>query len=162
MLDKPIEPRTVAPLISVIIPLEFHRGQWERSWQAWQSQTLDGGAFEIILVVPPDFPGRDKLSELTDRLRLVHSHHSHDIALCSVGAATARGRFLFFTESHCWPEPVVLELCLQAFRSNAGWAAFSCKSIPITHNRLSEAEADMYDVDIEYGMKIHPSRQILD
>jgi hypothetical protein len=56
----------------------------------------------------------------------------------------------------------VLELCLKAFRINADWAAFSCKSIPITHNRLSEAEADMYDVDIEYGMQIHPWRKILD
>jgi len=43
-----------------------------------------------------------------------------------------------------------------------GMAAFSCRSIRVTHNRLSNAEAEMYDADIEYGMKTHPWRKILD
>jgi hypothetical protein len=163
MLDKPIEPRTVAPRISVIIPLEFHRGQWERCWQGWQSQTLDRTAFEIILVVPPNFPEPDKLSELRDPIPLLeYSHHSHDIALSADGAASARGKFLFFTESHCWPEPDMLELCLQAFDANAEWAGLSCKSVRVCPNRLSEAEADMYEADTEYGMLVHPWRKILD
>ena len=163
MLDSQTEPRPIAPLFSVIIPLEFHRGQWERCWQCWQSQTLDRTAFEIILVVPPNFPERDKLSELTGPPpRLEYSQHSHDIDLCTAGAASARGKFLFFTESHCWPEPDVLELCLQAFHANADWAGFSCKSVRVSHNRLSEAEADMYEADTEYGMTVHPWRKILD
>ncbi len=163
MLDKAIEPRTIAPLISVIIPLEFHRGQWERCWQGWQSQTLDRTAFEIILVVPPNFPERDKLSELRDPIPLLeYSHHSHDISLSVDGAASARGKFLFFTESHCWPEPDMLELCLQAFHANAEWAGLSCKSLRVCPNRLSEAEADMYEADTEYGMLVHPWRKILD
>src|SRR6266404_8824643 len=163
MLDKAIEPRTIEPLISVIIPLEFHRGQWERCWQGWQSQTLDRTAFEIILVVPPNFPERDRLNELRDPVpRLEYSHHSHDIALSADGAASARGNFLFFTESHCWPEPDMLELCLQAFHDNAEWAGLSCKSLRVCPNRLSEAEADMYEADTEYGMLVHPWRKILD
>jgi GT2 family glycosyltransferase len=163
MLDSQTKPRPIAPLFSIIIPLEFHRGQWERCWQGWHSQTLDRAAFEIILVVPPNYPEREKLSELTGPApRLEYSQHSHDINLCAVGAARARGKFLFFTGSHCWPEPDVLELCLQAFHANADWAAFSCKSLRISHNKLSDAEADMYETDIEYGMKIHPWRKILD
>ncbi len=162
MLDSQTEPRTIAPLFSVIIPLEFHRGQWERCWQGWQSQTLDRDAFEIILVVPPNFPARDKLSGLKGASRLEYSDCLHDIGLCAAGAARARGKFLFFTEAHCWPEPDVLELCLQAFRAHADWTAFSCKSVRVSHNSLSEAEADMYEADIEYGMKIHPWRKILD
>ena len=63
MLNSQTEPRTIAPLFSIIIPLECHRGQWERCWQGWQSQTLDKADFEIILVVPPNFPEQDKLSE---------------------------------------------------------------------------------------------------
>ncbi len=117
MSDDETPPQPIAPLFSVIIPLEFHRGQWGRAWQGWQSQTLDRAGFEIILVVPPDFPDRDKLAELGDLARLEYSHHSHDIGLCAAGAAKARGKFLFFTESHCWPEPDVLELCLQAFHA---------------------------------------------
>jgi hypothetical protein len=163
MLDEEIEPRTIAPLISVIIPLEFHRGQWERCWQGWQSQTLDGTAFEIILVVPPNFPERDKLSELRDPIPVLeYSRHSHDTGLAADGAARARGKFLFFTESHCWPEPDMLELCLQAFHANAEWAGLSCKSLRVCPNRLSEAEADMYEADTEYGMVVHPWRKILD
>ena len=116
-------------------------------------------AFEIILVVPPDFPQREKLSELAGPgAHLEYSQQSHDIALCAVGASVARGKYLFFTESHCWPEADVLKLCLQAFREHADWAGMSCSSVRVCHNRLSVAEADMYDADIAYGMNVHPWR----
>lgn len=163
MLDRLSEPVTSAPLFSVIIPLEYHRGQWENCWQGWQSQTLERSAFEIILVVPPDFPQRHMLNELAGPMtRLEYSQQSHDIGLCAVGAAVARGKFLFFTESHCWPEAGVLELCLQAFSARADWAGMSCSSVRVCHNRLSVAEADMYDADIAYGMNVHPWRKVLD
>ncbi|HVQ67157.1 MAG TPA: hypothetical protein VMT08_06620 [Bradyrhizobium sp.] len=67
-----------------------------------------------------------------------------------------------FTEAHCRPEPDVLAKCLQAIRDNPDWAGFSCQSVPITHNRLSKAEAAMYMADIEYAMHSHPWRRILD
>lgn len=163
MLDRLSDPLTSAPLFSVIIPLEYHRGQWESCWQGWQSQTLGKDAFEIILVVPPDFPQRDMLNALAGPMtRLEYSQQSHDIGLCAVGAAVARGKFLFFTESHCWPEANVLELCWQAFGAHADWAAMSCSSVRVCHNRLSVAEADMYDADIAYGMNVHPWRKVLD
>jgi hypothetical protein len=163
MLDRLSDPLPSAPLFSVIIPLEYHRGQWESCWQGWQSQTLGKDAFEIILVVPPEFPQRDMLKDLAGPMtRLEYSQQSHDIGLCAVGAAVARGRFLFFTESHCWPEADVLELCLRAFSAHADWAAMSCSSVPVCHNRLSVAEADMYDTDIAYGMNVHPWRKVLD
>jgi len=151
------------PLFSVIVPLEYHRGQWERCWLGWQAQTLPKSQYEMILVVPPDFPEREKLPALLGpRDRLEYSTERHDIGLCAVGAARAQGQFLFFTESHCWPEPDVLEKCLHAFTTHPEWAAFSCQSIRITHNRLSNAEADMYEADIEYGLKVHPWRKVLD
>src|SRR5258708_16699101 len=100
MLENQAEPRTVAPTFSVIIPLEFHRGQWKRCWQGWQSQTLDKAAFEIILVVPPNFPERARLNDLRDPVpRLEYSHHSHDIALSPPSAPSARRPFLFSPHS---------------------------------------------------------------
>jgi hypothetical protein len=163
MLDRLSDSPTSTPLFSVIIPLEFHRGQWKRCWREWQSQTLEKSAFEIILVVPPDFPQRDKLEDLAGSLtRLEYSQESHDMGLCAAGASVARGQFLFFTESHCWPEPDVLELCLQAFHAHADWAGMSCQSVRACHNRLSVAEADMYDADTAYGMNVHPWRKVLD
>ena len=151
------------PLISVIVPLEYHRGQWERCWLGWQAQTVAKSQYETILVVPPDFPEREKLPALLGpRDRLEYSNEQHDIGLCAIGAARAHGQYLFFTELHCWPEPDVLEKCLQAFTTHPEWVAYSCQSIRITHNRLSNAEADMYDADIEFGMKRHPWRKVLD
>jgi hypothetical protein len=152
-----------SPLFSVIIPLEYHRGQWEQSWLGWVSQTADKSLYEIILVVPPDFKARDELRALAgDEARLEFSNSDHDIGLCSFGARKARGRYLFFTESHCWPEPDVLELCMRAIETHPDWAGFSCHSVPICHNRLSVAEAAMYQADIEFGMKQHPWRKVLD
>jgi Glycosyl transferase family 2 len=149
------------PAISVIIPLEYHRGQWERCWANWNAQTVARSLYELILVVPLDFQQHASLDGISaDRLEF--SSHSHDIDLCAAGAAKARGKYLFFTEAHCWPEPDVLERCLEAIDVNPDWAGFSCQSIPITHNRLSKAEAEMYMMDIDYAMQVHPWRKILD
>lgn len=154
---------TATPLISVIVPLEYHRGQWERGWRAWRAQTLDPCLYETILVVPPGFPETVQLeAHVGPNDRVVHAAASHDIGLCAIGAGQARGRYLFFTESHCWPEPDVLERCVGAFDSHPEWSAFSCQSIRIAHNRLSNAEADMYEGDIEQGLLQHPWRKVLD
>jgi hypothetical protein len=90
------------PLFSVIVPLEFHRGHWERCLLTWQAQTMAKSQFEVILVMPPNFPAiaRDKLAVLLGpQDRIQYSHEIHDVGLCAVGAAVARGAFLFFTES---------------------------------------------------------------
>jgi hypothetical protein len=151
------------PLFSIIVPLGYHRGKWERCWLEWQAQTLPKSQYEVILVVPPDFPEQEKLPGLLGpRARLEYSTELHDVGLCAVGAARARGQFLFFTESHCWPEPDILEKCLHAFTTHPEWAALSCRSIPITENRLARAEANMYQADIEHGLTVHPWRKILD
>lgn len=149
------------PVFSIIIPLEFHRGQWEQCWKGWNDQTVARSTYETILVVPPGFQQQTLLKEFSaDGVEF--SEHSHDIGLCHAGAAKARGKYLIFTEAHCWPEPDVLEKCLQAISDNPDWAGFSCRSVPITHNRLSKAEAAMYMADIEYAMHDHPWRRILD
>ncbi|QWG17092.1 glycosyltransferase [Bradyrhizobium sediminis] len=149
------------PLFSIIIPLEFHRGQWKRCWQAWNAQTVDKSIYEIILVVPHYFQEPGLLNELSG-CRLEFSSGTHDMDLCVAGAARARGRYLVFTEAHCWPEPDALELCQEAIDANPDWVGFSCLSIPTTHNWLSEAEAGMYEADIAYAMQVHPWRKILD
>ena len=149
-------------MFSVIIPLEFHREQWERCWQGWQSQTLPRRDFEIILVVPPDFPHRADLPGCAQAARLEYSRHAHDIGLCADGAKAARGTYLFFTEAHCWPEPDVLDICRQAIGKYPRRVGFSCRSVRSCHNRLSEVEADKYEADIAFAMEHHPWRLILD
>jgi hypothetical protein len=163
MQDMPAPFGEESPLFSVIIPLEYHRGQWELSWLGWTSQTADKSLFEIILVVPPDFTAFDELKAMAGgRARFEFTDSGHDIGLCAFGATKARGSYLFFTESHCRPEPDVIELCIRAIDAHPDWAGFSCRSIPICHNRISVAEAAMYQADIEFGMKQHPWRKVLD
>ncbi|WBL78683.1 hypothetical protein I3J27_38095 [Bradyrhizobium xenonodulans] len=163
MQDAPVRDGGESPLFSIIIPLEYHRGQWELSWLGWVSQTADKSLYEIILVVPPDFTARDELVVLAgNQARIEDAGFEHDIGLCAFGATKARGKYLFFTESHCRPEPDVIELCIRAIDAHPDWAGFSCQSVPICHNRLSVAEAAMYQADIEFGMKQHPWRKVLD
>ena len=163
MQDVPAPYGGESPLFSIIIPLEHHRGQWELSWLGWTSQTADKSLYEIILVVPPDFEALNELKALAGgKARLEFTNSDHDIGLCAFGAAKARGKYLFFTESHCRPEPDVMEACIRAIGARPDWAGFSCQSVPICHNRLSVAEAAMYQADIEFGMKQHPWRKVLD
>lgn len=151
------------PMFSIIIPLDDHRGQWQKSWFGWKSQTVEASLYEIILVVPPDSVLRADIQALVGHeAHLEYSESDHDIELSALGAAKARGSYLFFTESHCRPEPDVLELCMRAIADHPEWSGFSCRSIPICHNALSVAEAAMYQSDIEFGMKQHPWLKVLD
>jgi hypothetical protein len=154
------------PQFSIVIPLEFHRDRWERCLQAWREQSVADELYELVLVVPRDFEERDLLATAAAQpgciCRVVDSDLRHDIGLCTLGAEHARGKYLFFTEAHCWPEPDVLALCLSAFDQHRDWAGFSCHSLPVTSNRLADAEAAMYDADIAHGMTVHPWRKILD
>lgn len=151
------------PMFSVIIPLDDHRGQWRQSWLGWKSQTVEASLYEIIVVVPPDVLLRADIESIVgNEAHLEYSESGHDIELSALGAAKARGSYLFFTESHCRPEPDVLELCVRAIADHPDWSGFSCRSIAICHNALSEAEAAMYQSDIEFGMKQHRWLKVLD
>ena len=151
---------------SVIIPLEFHRGQGTRCVRAWcKGQDLPAHEFEVIAVMPRHYPSAERRAievALRPNDRLVMSDNAHDMAHCVEGAAISRGKNLFFTESHVWPEPTVLSACLAVLEQEPYWAAFSCKSERITPNLLAEVEADMYERDIDYAMHVHPWRKILD
>lgn len=163
MQDTPARYGGGSPLFSIIIPLDDHRGQWRQSWLGWTSQSVDRSLYEIILAVPPDAQLRADIEALVgDKAYLEYSESSHDIELSALAAGKARGFYLFFTESHCRPEPDVLELCLRAIEDHPDWSGFSCRSIPACHNALSEAEAAMYQSDIEFGMKVHPWLKVLD
>jgi hypothetical protein len=152
---------------SIIIPLEFHRGQVEACLQLWgREQTYPRNQYEIIAV-----GCQHSLDEATiaffkslmgEHDRFLLFNEPHDMALCAYGAQQAKGEVLFFTESHCLPEPNILSVIDNSLNIHPEWAGFSCQSIRITPNRLSVIEADMYEADILYGMKEHPWRKILD
>lgn len=151
---------------SVVIPLEFHRGIAEKCIASWaQSQTFSRGDFEIVIAAPEGHnPTELKriaglLSEY-DVLLSIAAHH--DMGLIAEGAKKARGEFLVFTESHVWAEGDFLEQADQVLREFPAWCGFSGRSIPITHNLLSEIEAEMYSRDISFNLQNHQWLKVLD
>lgn len=152
---------------SIIIPLEFHRGQSEECLRRWvKEQDYLREQFEVVAVgcrfsldLKTIAYFKTLLSEY-DRLLLFDE--PHDMALCAFGARQAQGEILFFTESHVLPDRNILSVADKAIDEHPDWAGFSCRSIRITHNRLSVIEADMYEADLLYGMNECPWRKILD
>jgi len=78
------------PLISVIVPLEYHRGQWERCWLGWKAQTLPKNQYELIWSSRRIFRNKTNCALLGPLDRLEYSTERHDIGLCAIGAARAR------------------------------------------------------------------------
>ena len=118
-----------------------------------------------MVACPPGYPAAE-LDEIRRLLRpqdrLLRFDHHHDMGLCAAAAEAARGEVLFFTESHCLPEPETLARADTAAAVNPEWAGFSCQSVPITHNLLSRVEAEWYGRDIQFGALEHPWRKVLD
>jgi hypothetical protein len=151
---------------SVLIPLEFHRGQAVRCIRGWaQEQVFPREQFEIVVASPAGHPPAE-LEEIRSLLgpqdSVLEFDRDHDMDLCAKAAESARGEVLFFTESHCIPEPETLAHADAVAREHPHWAGFSCCSVPITDNLLSKIEAETYGRDIEFGMYVHPWRKVLD
>jgi hypothetical protein len=151
---------------SVIIPLESHRGLAERCLRAWTAgQMFPREDFEVIVAAPAEFPA-DELADIHALLgpqdRLLTYPQQHDIALVAEGARVARGEVLVFTESHCLPEADFLARTATVRAEHPEWSGFSTRSIPLTHNLLSEIEAEMYSADIARNLETHPWLKVLD
>ena len=151
---------------SIIIPLDFHRSRSLDCIHGWvETQRMPADDFELICLLPSDDP--DKLGEsirplLRPHDQLVPCDAHHDMDLCAHGAALACGTYLFFTESHVWPEHDVLLASKQVFDDHPDWAAFSCRTMRVAPNRLAQLEADMCEHDTNQAMNAHPWRKILD
>ncbi len=154
------------PAVSVIVPLESHRGYAMRCIRAWATeQTFPRERFEIVVAAPPGYPA-EELDEIRALLapldRVLELDAGHDMDLCVHAAAEASGELLLFTESHCLPEPETLARARATASRRPEWAGFSSRSEPITGNLLSTIEAETYGRDIAYGVIDHPWRKVLD
>jgi hypothetical protein len=94
--------------------------------------------------------------------RLVRLPHRHDMPLMAEAAREAAGELLVFTESHCLPEPDFLAQAETVLSERRDWAGFSGRSIAITHNLLSQIEADMYQQAMSHNLLHHPWLKVLD
>ncbi len=151
---------------SIIIPLEFHRGLTDRCVAGWaRKQTFPRDRFEVIVAAPAShsIAVREEVArQLDDQDQLIVLDADHDMPLVAAAARAARGEVLVFTEAHCLPRPDFLEQAERVFAENPSWAGFSGRSIPMTHNLLSEIEAAMYERDIRRNLESHPWLKVLD
>ncbi|HEX5104602.1 MAG TPA: glycosyltransferase [Pirellulaceae bacterium] len=150
---------------SIIVPLESHRGMAEQCLDGWVTQAFPRERFEILLAAPEKHD-QAHLHALANRLaahdRIIPLPLDHDLALVAEAARQAQGEILVFTEAHCVPERNFLEQSAAIFADHPDWSGFSGRSIPVTHNLLSEIEAEMYNRDITRNMERHQWLKVLD
>jgi len=152
--------------VSVIVPMEFHRDQALACIEGWaRRQTYPRTRFQIVIAAPPTLDAAF-VAELRAFLqpwdRLETYPFTHDMPLVAEAAKVARGEWLLFTESHCIPEPNALEHLLGVASANPEWAGLSGATQPITHNFLSEIEAELYDGDIREKLTCQSWLKVLD
>lgn len=143
-------------IYSIIIPFEFHRGLSEKCVSAWVEQKgIPREDFEIIIAAPMDHDASEIESVqalLAPHDKLLRLPLTHDMPLLSEAVKHATGECLFFTEAHCLPADNCLADSTAFLIQHPEIAGFSGRSIPITHNLLSEIEAEMYASDIEQNL----------
>ena len=153
-------------LFSIIIPFKFHRLRALECVRAWVStQELPADEFELICVLPrkdQDLPVGSIKALLRRHDCLVFSDEIHDMSECAEGATQARGDFLFFTESHVWPDRDVLKAAKQRFDQCPDLVGFSCRTISVAERAIARMEADFYEHAINHGMTVHPWRKVND
>lgn len=152
--------------VSILIPVEFHRGQAVDCIQRWaQGQTYPDKRYELI-VCAPDTLGEEIESQLRKYLRpwdrLLKRPLKHDMPLIVEAARLSTSELLIFTESHCLPEPTALHDLLEVAAQNPEWAGFSCPTTPIVHNLLSEVEAEVYASHIKRELESDGWLKVMD
>lgn len=152
--------------VSVIVPVEFHRGLAVECIQGWaNSQTYPRERYQIVIAAPHTLDASIS-SRIQDYLqpwdRLDYFPFHHDMPLVTQAAYLADGDWLLFTESHCLPEPNALSHLLETAAAHPDWAGFSSATAPITHNLLSEIEAEIYDSDIRDKLTNHAWLKVMD
>ena len=134
------------PFISVVIPLPDDRGQLLECLQGFSNQQLNV-PFEII--VPTFAESAKALSSLTEQfpdVRWISSETQRLNELYNVGAAAARGRYLYVSESHCVPRPDCLQQVVD-YASTHELAVAVSNSDGINANWIAEGEQRIFEED---------------
>ncbi len=135
------------PVVSVIVPMEDHRGlglQAVASWTAQQRCVPE--AFELIVLTDVTTAGlEDSIRALLrPQDRLVRYDGNNEMDQYHHGAGIACGEILLFTEPHCIAEPEAVGELIEHFRTRAIDAACG-RSEPICDNAIAVAEKEMFE-----------------
>jgi hypothetical protein len=143
---KPDVPDDAGLLVSVVLPIADHRGQALGSVRSWaRTQTLPRDRYEVIVVSDGLEPGLDAQIRtlLHPQDRLVYGPPGIEARLYDVGARAARGRWLFFTEAHCFGDRQCLE-AMVSYLDASGDDGASARSQGIASNYLARMEERLF------------------
>lgn len=134
------------PFISVVIPLPDDRGHLRECLQRFSNQQLNV-PYEVI--VPFNTASTEELPRVAEQfpdVRWIGSETPSPNALYNVGAAAARGRYLYISESHCVPRLDCLQQVLDFASANELPMAIS-NSDGINPNWVAQAEQRLFEED---------------
>lgn len=158
-------------VISVIVPMETHRGIAEEAVLSWvANQRCEKDVYEVILVfykkqkeliqkightlgfVNQEWfnNGEEVVSFITKvgtRIKIASIDGKNEIELCHYGATLAEGKYLVFTESHCIAEAQAVQQAINFFKVEKH-DGFYPRTEAICKNSLSRFELRLYNLGV--------------
>lgn len=165
----PLQPLTLVnrlppqPELSVIVPLLDHRGLAIECVESWvREQTYPRDHFEVVVVTDGSDPALDKRVKelLGSGDRMIHHATTNLFLLYNVGALAARGRLLFFTESHCIAQPECLEEVVR-FLVTDDYDGACCTSVYICPNVLARMGERFFEAGFRTFLRQGDWRKVL-
>jgi len=136
------------PLVSVILPMEDHRGLGLQSLESWtQYQRCNAEDFELIILLNgvDDKLAKAMQQRLRSGDRAINQIASTEMEAYDIGAREAKGKYLFFTEPHCIAEPEAVTQIIHFFQTKSNLDGFCARSMPIIRNSIGKMEMQMYE-----------------
>ena len=135
------------PEVSVILPMEDHRGMGLNAVRSWtDDQRCDPHAFELIVLL--DEKTADLEPEIRPLLRpqdqFIVRPVNNEIVHYDLGARCATGRVILFTEPHCIAEPEAVSETIEYFKHSQDHG-FCPRTVTLANNAIARMEGRMYD-----------------
>jgi GT2 family glycosyltransferase len=130
------------PVFSVIIPTHNRPASLRECLRALARQSCDRDAFEVIVVDDGGFLRSAEWEAEFERhlnLRIAARPQSGPAAARNLGAQSARGEYIAFTDDDCAPEPAWLSALERALRGRGGVLAGGATVNGLTANVYSAA-----------------------
>ncbi len=136
---------TKQPIVSVIIPMEDHRGLAVKTVSSWIDQDIDPALYELIIVV------RANIGEVKDSIRAMLrpqdrliEHESDETEQYDIAARAAKSDVLFFTEPHCLASKSLVSEAMDYMQTH-DVTGFCLHSRHIASNDVGKMEARFFD-----------------
>ena len=142
-----------SPEISVLLPMQEDRDHGVECVRMWvEGQTLARERYEIVIAAPGVDPDLETAVREVLGARDVFVEHrtTNEPELFNAAARASSGRYLFFTEAHCVPEPDCLEQMLDHLSATDA-AGVRGRSLGFAEGRFGELERIVYEGDMAPG-----------